>query len=83
MSGRLTVTAAFGATLEDVVLRALAGARRAARTAVCPVCGGAMRRWASPDAADVDGPCGDLVCGECESALVEPDPCQQQLRLVS
>jgi hypothetical protein len=83
MSGGLTVTVAFGPTLEDVVLQALSGARRPARTAVCPVCGGAMRRWTSPEAADADGPGGDLVCGECDSALIEPAPSQEQLRLVS
>ncbi|MDX6535546.1 MAG: hypothetical protein QOF68_3290 [Gaiellales bacterium] len=82
MSGALTVGEAFGPSLEEVLLAALAGARRPARSAVCPVCGGTMRRLANATAGQ---PAMDeLLCGECGSALADAEPQQPvgQLRLV-
>jgi hypothetical protein len=81
MSGALTVAEAFGQTLEETLLQALAQSRRPARTANCPVCAGTMRRLASSadDVSDAD----ELVCGECESVLVDlPGAGAGQLRLV-
>jgi hypothetical protein len=82
MSGALTVGEAFGPSLEDVILAALAGARRPARSAVCPVCGGTMRRLA--DASAGSPAMDELVCGECGSALADAEPQHAlgQLRLV-
>ena len=83
MSGALTVTEALGPTLEEAVLAALHNARLPARSALCPVCGGSMRRLA--DAASGPAPAGnELHCGECGSVLVdEPAPSPAgQLRLV-
>jgi hypothetical protein len=82
MSGALTVGEAFGPTLEEVILTALAGARRPARSAVCPVCGGTMRRLA--DATAGQPGMDELLCGECGSALADAAPQQSvgQLRLV-
>lgn len=82
MSGALTVGEAYGPTLEEVILSALAGARRPARSAVCPVCGGTMRRLAE---ASAGRPVMDeLLCGECGSALADAGspPPAGQLRLV-
>jgi hypothetical protein len=82
MSGALTVGEAFGPSLDEVILAALAGARRPARSAVCPVCGGTMRRLA--DATAGQPAMDELLCGECGSALAEAEPQQSggQLRLV-
>ena len=60
MTGALTVGEAFGPTLDEVILAALSGARRPARSAVCPVCGGTMRRLAEAAAAVPVGELADL-----------------------
>jgi hypothetical protein len=78
MTAALTLDEAFGPTLEQVVLAALAGA---ARPAVCPVCGGTMRRLVDASSA-VPVP-NALVCGECGSSLEDAEPAPGQLRLVS
>jgi hypothetical protein len=81
MSSALTVAEALGPTLEEQLLHALAQSRRPARTAVCPVCGGTMRRPAVCE-AEREAP-AELTCGECESVLVDqPAPSSGQLRLV-
>ena len=80
MSGALTVDEAFGPTLEQVILEALAAATRPARSAVCPVCGGTMRRLA--DAATVSS-VHALACGECGSSIEDAEPVTGQLRLVT
>ncbi len=77
----MTVAEALGPTLEEQLLHALAQSRRPARTAVCPVCGGTMRRPAVCE-AEREAP-AELTCGECESVLVDqPAPGSRQLRLV-
>jgi hypothetical protein len=70
-----TVDDAFGPTLDEVLVAALRGAARPARSAVCPVCEGSMRR-ASQD----DGP---LVCGECGSSIEDAEAAHDQLQLVA
>jgi hypothetical protein len=79
MTAALTVDEAFGPTLEQVILDALASASRPTRSAVCPVCGGTMRRLA--DAAAVSS-VHALTCGECLSTLEDAAPAGQ-LRLVA
>jgi len=79
MTAALTVDEALGPTLEQVILDALACASRPARSAVCPVCGGTMRRLA--DAAAVSA-VHSLTCGECLSTLEDVAPAGQ-LRLVA
>ena len=81
MTAALTLDEAFGPTLEQVVLAALAGATRPARSAICPVCGGTMRRLVEASSA-VAVP-NALVCGECGSSLEDAEPAPGQLRLVS
>jgi hypothetical protein len=83
MTAALTVDEALGPTLEQVILAALASAARPARSAVCPVCGGTMRRLVD---ASAGVPAENaLTCGECGSSLEDGDPEPQagQLRLVS
>jgi hypothetical protein len=79
MTAALTVDEALGPNLEQVILDALASASRSARSAVCPVCGGTMRRLA--DAAAVSA-VHSLTCGECFSTLEDSAP-EAQLRLVA
>jgi hypothetical protein len=80
MSGALTVGEAFGPTLEEVILAALSRSRRPARSAICPVCAGTMRRLAE---ATAEVPAANsLVCGECGSSLEDGEPLGQ-LRLVA
>jgi hypothetical protein len=82
MSGALTVGEAFGPTLDEVILAALSCAKRPARSAICPVCGGSMRRLA--DAATAIPVANSLVCGECGSSIEDaPEAEQGQLRLVA
>jgi hypothetical protein len=81
MTAALTLDEAFGPTLEQIVLAALAGAARPARSAICPVCGGTMRRLVDASSA-VPVP-NALVCGECGSSLEDAEPAPGQLRLVS
>ena len=73
MTHMRTVDEAFGPTLDEVLVAALRRAARPARSAICPVCDGTMRR-----PADGDGP---LVCGECGSSI--EDVQHDQLRLVA
>ena len=80
MSGALTVGEAFGPTLEEVILAALSRSRRPARSAICPVCAGTMRRLA--EATTTVPTANSLVCGECGSSLEDGEPLGQ-LRLVS
>jgi hypothetical protein len=80
MTAALTVEEALGPTLEEVILDALSAACRPARSAICPVCGGTMRRLA--DAATVRA-VHSLVCGECGSSLDDGEPSAGQLRLVT
>ncbi len=70
-----TVDDAFGPTLDEVLVAALRGAARPARSAICPVCDGSMRRLSA------DG--GPLVCGECGSSIDDAELAQDQLRLVA
>ena len=82
MSGALTVGEAFGPTLDEVILTALSRATRPARSAVCPVCSGTMRRLA--DVAAGVPTANSLVCGECGSSIEDgPEPAPGQLRLVA
>jgi hypothetical protein len=83
MTGALTVAEAFGPTLDELLTHALAQSRRPARTTTCPVCAGTMRRLpASAGRMPADG-ADELVCGECESTLVDLPVAQAgQLRLV-
>lgn len=82
MSGALTVDEALGPTLEQVILDALASAARPARSAVCPVCGGTMRRLV--DASATVPAENALACGECGSSIEDGDPLPAgQLRLVT
>ena len=80
MSGALTVDEAFGPTLEQVILDALATSSKPARSAICPVCGGTMRRLADAAAVAV---VHSLVCGECGSSLEDAEQGAGQLRLVT
>jgi hypothetical protein len=80
MSGALTVGEAFGPMLEEVILTALSRSRRPARSAVCPVCAGTMRRLAEATATVPSA--NSLVCGECGSSLEDGVPLGQ-LRLVT
>ncbi|MDX6522387.1 MAG: hypothetical protein QOF08_2992 [Gaiellales bacterium] len=80
MSGALTVGEAFGPTLEEVILAALSRARRPARSAICPVCAGTMRRLSEATATVPTA--NSLVCGECGSSLEDGEPLGQ-LRLVA
>ena len=82
MTGALTVGEAFGPTLDEVILAAMSGAARPARSAICPVCGGTMRRLA--DAAAAVPVANSLACGECGSSIEDgPEPASGQLRLVA
>jgi len=83
MSGALTQIEAHGPTLDEVLLAVLRNARLPARTADCPVCGGAMRRLVEAS-LDVVPAANELVCGDCGSVLVDepPRPAAGQLRLV-
>jgi len=80
MSGALTVGEAFGPTLDEVILAVLSRSQRPARSAVCPVCAGTMRRLA--EATFAVPTVSSLVCGECGSSLEDGEPLGQ-LRLVS
>jgi hypothetical protein len=80
MSGALALTEP---TLDEVLLTVLRRSRRRARTADCPVCGGAMRRLAEAGMGLQPG-ADELVCGHCASVLIdEPPPPAAQLRLVT
>jgi predicted transcriptional regulator len=83
MSGALTVDEALGPSLEQVIVAALASAARPARSAVCPVCSGTMRRLVEVSAGVPAE--NALVCGECGSSIEdgESQPPPGQLRLVS
>jgi hypothetical protein len=73
MTHMRTVDDGFGATLDEVLVAALRSAARPARSAICPVCDGTMRRPS-------DGG-GALVCGECGSSIEDAETAQ--LRLVA
>jgi len=79
MSAALTVGEAFGSTLDEVILAALSRSQRPARSAICPVCSGTMRRLGEATAAVQT--LNSLVCGECGSSLEDGEPLGQ-LRLV-
>ena len=81
MSPALTVDEAYGPTLDEVILAALSRAARPARSAICPVCNGTMRRLA--DASAGVPVANSLVCGECGSSLEEGESPPGQLRLVA
>jgi hypothetical protein len=81
MSPALTVGEAYGPTLDEVIIGAFSRAERPARSAVCPVCSGTMRRLAEASAAVPVA--NSLICGECGSSLEDGDPAQGQLRLVA
>jgi hypothetical protein len=82
MTSALTVGEAFGPTLDEVILAVLSRAARPARSAICPVCGGTMRRLA--DAAAAVPAANSLVCGECGSSIEDgPEQAPGQLRLVA
>ena len=74
MTRMRTVDDTFGPTLDEVLVAALRRAARPARSAICPVCDGTMRRPAG------DGP---LVCGECGSSIEDRQHGHDQLRLVA
>jgi hypothetical protein len=80
MSGALTIGEAFGPTLDEVILAALSRSQRPARSAICPVCSGTMRRLG--EATSAVQPLNSLVCGECGSSLEDGEPAGQ-LRLVA
>jgi hypothetical protein len=79
MSAALTVGEAFGPSLDEVILAALRRSERPARSAVCPVCSGTMRRLGEATAAIQ--PLNSLICGECGSSIEDGEPVGQ-LRLV-
>ncbi|HEY0387443.1 MAG TPA: hypothetical protein VGC71_03275 [Gaiellales bacterium] len=81
MSPVRTVDDAFGPTLDEVIVAALRRAARPARSAICPVCEGTMRRLG--DAAGGMPPSDPLVCGECGSTIEDAQPAHSQLRLVA
>jgi hypothetical protein len=80
MTAAVTVDEAFGPTLEQVILDALHASSKPARSAICPVCGGTMRRLADAAAVAV---IHSLVCGECGSSLEDLEDSPGQLRLVT
>jgi hypothetical protein len=75
MTHMRTVDDAFGATLDEVLVAALRSAARPARSAICPICDGTMRRPSE------DG--GPLLCGECGSSIDDAASAHDQLRLVA
>ncbi len=75
MTHMRTVDETFGPTLDEVLVAAVRRAARPARSAICPVCDGSMRRL-----SDGDGP---LVCGECGSSIEDAQHAHDQLRLVA
>jgi hypothetical protein len=74
MSHMRTVDDAFGPTLDEVLVAALRRAARPARSAICPVCDGTMRRPSDS---------GSLLCGECGSSIEDAETAHDQLRLVA
>jgi hypothetical protein len=75
MTRMRTVDAGFGPTLDEVLVAALRRAARPARSAICPICDGTMRRL-----SDGGGP---LLCGECGSSIDDAEAAHDQLRLVA
>lgn len=81
MSPIRTVDDAFGPTLDEVIVAALRRAARPARSAICPVCEGTMRRLGEA-AADALA-AAPLICGECGSSIEDAEPAHAQLQLVA
>ena len=74
MTRMRTVDETFGPTLDEVLVAALRRAARPARSAICPICDGTMRR--PPDGSS-------LLCGDCGSSIDDAETAHDQLRLVA